>query len=214
MTTAQIEQRADPSGAAVADINLKLELRYNVIPEFLEDVGYVSWRRKHISKVLAAGASFVDVSDSNYSFAHMKQVFLSTDLNNPLRYIGEDPMEVLKAKANTTAGKPEGYYLESDGNDFQRVSFNCPAQQEYTVWMSLDMHIKFPNDTDSIDLDTHIPAQFQWGLVAGLRKTIYRERFGIGDERYQEASDEFEKWKMRARKSPEGARRETAKYAR
>jgi hypothetical protein len=214
MTTEQIEQRADPSSVAVADINLKLELRHNVIPEFLEGVGYVAWRRKHISKTLAAAASYVDVSESTYSFAHMKQVFLGTDLTAPLRYIGEDPMEVLSAKANTTAGQPSGYYLESDGNDFQRVSFNCPAQQQYIVWMTLDLHIKFPNDTDSIDLDPYIPSQFQWGLVAGLRKTIYRERFGIGDERYQEASAEFEKWQMRAKKSSELARKETAKYAR
>lgn len=214
MTTADIEQRADPTGVATADINLKLELRYNVIPEFLEDVGYVSWRRKHVSKVLAAAANYVDVSDSTYSFAHMKQVFLASDFDTPLSYIGEDPMEVLRAKANTTAGKPTGYYLESDGDDFQRVSFNCPAQQEYTVWMTLDLHIKFPDDTSSIDLDKYIPSQFQWGLVAGLRKTIYRERFGIGDERYQEADAEFEKWKARARKSSELARKETAKYAR
>lgn len=214
MTTAQIEARSDPSGAATADIDLKLELRYNVIPEFLEDVGYPMWRRKHISKTLTAGASLVDVTDSTYSFSHMKLVCLGTDFDKPLQYIGEDPVEVMKSKAATVADVPTGYYLESDGGAFQRVGFNCPAIQQYTVWLSFDMHIKWPDDSSSVDLNIYIPQQFQWGLVSGLRRSIYRERFGIGDARYQEADADFTKWKMRAKKSPELARTDIYKYAR
>lgn len=214
MTTAQIEARSDPSGAATADIDLKVELRYNIIPEFLEDVGYPTWRRKHISKTLLAGASVVDVTDSTYTFSHMKSVYLDIDFDTPLRYIGEDPTEVLRAKAATVANKPTAYYIESDGSAFQRVGFNCPAIQQYTVWMTFDMHIKWPDDTSSVDLNIYIPQQFQWGLVSGLRRSIYRERFGIGDQRYQEAAAEFEKAKMRAKKSPEMARTDIYKYAR
>lgn len=214
MTTAQIEARADPSSVATADLNLKLELRHNVVPDFMEDVGYVSWRRKHISKPLTAAASYVDIIDNTYSFSHMKSVYLEGHWDNPLSYIGEDPIEVLKAKANTVAGKPSSYYLESSGSAFHRVGFNVPADLAYIVWMSFDLHVKWPDDTSSVDLDTYIPSQFQWALVCGLRKFVYRERFGIGDERYQEATAEYERWKSRAKKSPELARTNQFKYAR
>lgn len=214
MTTAQIESRAAPNGVALSDINIQIELRYCIIPEFLEDVGYTTWRRKHISKVLASTANYVDVTDATYTFSHMKEIFIQPDWNAPLKYIGEDPVEVLKSKAETTAGKPTGYYIESDGNAVQRIGFNRPADQQYTVWMTFDFHIKWTDDSSSRDLDIFIPQHFQYGLIEGLRRQIYHDRSGIEDPRYLKAAEEFEKWKARARKSPEMARTDHYKYAR
>ena len=133
MTTAEIESMADPSGVATADLNLKLELRHKVIPEFFEDVGYVVWRRRPVTKTLLANTQYVDLTDSTYTFSHIKELYLSTDFNNPLEYIGEDPVEVLKARTNTTPGKPSKFYLESSGTRLERVSFDCPADQQYTA---------------------------------------------------------------------------------
>lgn len=214
MTTAEIESMADPSGAATADLNLKLELRHRVIPEFFEDVGYVAWRRRHITKTLLANGTYVDVTDSTYTFSHIKELYLSPYWTEPLEYIGEDPVEVLKAKANTIAARPTKFFLESSGTRFERVSFDCPSDQTYTVAMTVDIHILWPDNSSSVDLSPYIPPQFQAGLVDGLRKFVYRERFGIGDQRYQEAAESFERWKMRANKSKELARSDKPKFAR
>ena len=214
MTTAEIESMADPSGVATADLNLKLELRHKVIPEFFEDVGYVVWRRRPVTKTLLANTQYVDLTDSTYTFSHIKELYLSTDFNNPLEYIGEDPVEVLKARTNTTPGKPSKFYLESSGTRLERVSFDCPADQQYTVAATIDIHILWPDNTSSVDLSPYIPPQFHGGLVDGLRRYVYRERFGIGDERYQEAVSEFERWKARAAKSKELARSDKPKFAR
>ncbi len=214
MTTAEIESMADPSSVAVADLNLKLELRHRVIPEFFEDVGYVAWRRRHTTKSLLANSTYVDVTDSTYTFAHVKELYLSGYWDKPLTYIGEDPIEVLKAKANTTVGRPSKFFLESSGTRFERVSFDCPADQNYTVALTVDIHILWPDNTSSVDLSPYIPPQFQAALVDGLRRFVYRERSGIGDQRYQEAVNEFERWKVRASKSKESARSEKPKFAR
>jgi len=214
VTTAEIESMADPSSAATADLNLKLELRHRVIPEFFEDVGYVAWRRRPYTEALVAGNQYVDAAESTWLFGHIKEAYISPYWTVPLEYIGEDPVEVLKAKANTTPGRPTKFYLESSGTRFERISFDCPADQAYTVALTVDIHIKWPDNTSSVDLDPYIPPQFQAGLVDGLRRFVYRERFGIGDQRFQEAAEAFERWKTRANKSKELARSDKPKFAR
>lgn len=222
MTTEQIEAKADPSNLRLADFNIKSELKFNVIPEFMEDVGYTTWRRRYVSTTLSAGASFIDIPATTTKFSHLKEVFLypasmtNPSLDTPLPFIGEEPREVLAGKANTIPGTPSGYWLESDGSVFRRIYFNAPADVAYTCAYFYDTHIQFNvnNETENVELNGYIPEQFQWALVEGLKREMYRHRNGVGDTSFQIAAQAFEAWKLRAKKSPELTQKRRALYAR
>lgn len=219
MTTAQIEAYADPTSAATGDFNearLKIELRHHIIPEFMEDVGYAAWRRKHETATLALGARYIDIPSVTFYFGHMKEVYVSPcfEKGQELPYIGEEPNLVLAAKATTTTGKPTAFYMEQDGSRYTRVGFNVVADAAYTIAYSFDLHVQFEDDDADVDLNIYIPTQFQWGLVEGLNREIRRVRMGIGDPQFQASAQEFERWKQRARKSPELAQRTRSKFAR
>lgn len=214
MTTLQIEGYADPGSHGTGDFNIQATLRYEIVPEFLEDVGYVTWRRRYRSVAIAAGDTYIDIPSTTEIFSHMKSAYLDTDFDNELEYIGEDPKKVLMAKAETTAAKPTGYFIESNGSFLTRVSFNCPCDAARTLRYEYDMHVKFQDATSTLDLDPYIPTQWQWALVEGLKREIHSARSGVGDPGYALAGQKFEQWKQRCRKSPEAARREKPKYAR
>jgi hypothetical protein len=203
MTTAEIENFADLDGISTAELsgaNLKFVLRHKVVYEFFHDAGYPAWTRRHVARPLAAAAQFVDID--NDDFRHMKKVALAPDYDTGLPYFGDDESWIMAAKANTTAGKPTGYMLEFDGSLFRRVFFNCPADTAYTVALVYDRMIPFPDDTSSVQLNPYIPADFQWGLVLGLRKQIYMTRFGIQDDRYMSAAQEYGEYIARIAESP------------
>jgi hypothetical protein len=215
MTTLEIEQKADPQSLKLADFNIKSELKMNVIPEFMEDVGYVSWRRRFVTATLAAGVNYLDVPSTSTTFGHIKEVYVPPyEEKDKLSYIGEEPRKVLTAKANTTAAKPAEYWMESDGNFYTRIYFQAPADVAYVMGYAYDIHILFSDENASVELDPFIPPQFQWALVEGLRRELYRARNGVGDTSFQIAAQNFETWKMRAKKSPDLAQKRRYVYAR
>ena len=198
MTTAQIETYADIGGIAQPDVDLKIILRRKVVPEFLRRVGYPSWRRKNAAISLVASTQEYDLPDD---FGSMKSLSLnspqsSTVQYTELTYIGDDPMKVVLAAGTVTAAKPTGYYFVRRATTelFKRLRFNCPPDLAYTCRYVYNMNIVFADDTTSVEIDKYVPAEFQWGLVEGLKAYLYGVRRGLGDARKEDAETEFAKF--------------------
>lgn len=214
MTTLDIETEANRDGAATGDLNLKTMLRLKVVPLFLEDVGYVGWRRVRETKPLPAALNYVDIGSGTQRFGHMREIYLTVDPDTQLEFIGDDDRKVLKAKSNTVAARPANYFIEGSGSTFNRVSFDAPADQAYTVALVWDFHIEFPNMIDAVDLDPYIPREFQWALVDGLQREIFSRRFGQSDDRYMRADSEYQRGVAIARENSEKSRGSKPRYAR
>lgn len=205
MTTTTIATAADTKGLASPDMDLQVLLRRNIIPAFLEDVGYVAWRRLATTASVTTGVRYFTISDG--TFWHMKTVVRSGYETEPLAYIGDDEVQVLKAEANTTNGTPTGYYLKLDSSTGNwRVYFDCPFDATTTIAYVYDTNIYFADDTTSVDLAKYIPPQFHWGLVEALKTEIFYDRFGVGDDRYAAAKAKRDEWVQRARNSPDLSR--------
>lgn len=203
MTTATIAAAADTKGLAGSDMDLQVLLRRNVIPAFLEDVGYVSWRRQAATASVTLGARYVALATN---FWHMKTVGLATEEDTPLNYIGDDQVQILAAEANTTNAKPTGYYMKIHTDGTWRLYFDAPFDVARTVAYTYDTNILFADDTTVVNLDIYIPSQFQWALVEGLKAEIFYDRYGVGDDRFTAAEAKYDKWVQRARNSPELSR--------
>lgn len=140
MTTASIEAAAGRGNIASPDIDLKVELRRNIIPRFLTDVGDVSWRRKYGTVTVTAPTRQYNLPDD---FFKMLKLFRNLGLSytwtwaeetrpwseiveqwshfgvgvrsgayqGELPYIGEDPLLVAQAEANPQTGNATGYYI-------------------------------------------------------------------------------------------------------
>lgn len=215
MMSDQIESYANVGDIAGPDLNLKVLLRHNVVPMFLADVSYVSWRRKPGSVALVIGDKQKTLPDD---FWQMQVVSLNTDLTEGLPYIGEDPQKLLAAEANTNAGKPGGYYLKprplSENGQLTSIVFDAPADTSYTAYFAYYTNIYFADDIAPVDFNKYIPAQFQWALVERLKAEIMVNRFGVADNRYLQANEAYQQWVARASQSPELARRNVAIFVR
>lgn len=214
MTTAQIETFADIGGISSPEIDLKALLRRNVIPAYLSDVGYTSWRRKPHTITTIAGQQGYDLDTD---FWQMQLVTLQ-GVAEPLQYIGEDPEKLLAAEAAATApqGMPSGYYLGriAVSGEFRRLMLNCLPFGTGLIRCLYYTGIHFADDTTSVELDQYIPSQFQWGLVESLKKEIFFIRFGIGDPRFVAAETAYRMQVERATDNPELARRNLPVFAR
>jgi hypothetical protein len=214
MLTSLIEQYANIADIASPDINLKVLLRRNVVPAFMADVGYVSWRRVVAALPLlnASGAGY-DLPDD---FWMMQVLAIAPGFSQPLQYIGDDPEKVMAAEDNTTPGKPGAYYLvrRTTTNVFKKLKFNCVPDVAYTARYTYYSGPVFTDDTTDVEMDKYIPNQFQWALVEGLKKEILWVRFGIGDPRYVQAEQAYGMWIERAKENPELARRTAASFVR
>ena len=216
MTTTQIASYADPEGLAVPDINLQVELRRGVIPEFYEDVSEVGWRRVYgVEENLPSGSrDFLLPLD----FSEMKKIIPGTageqtfDDSKALAYIGDNPDLVLRAEATTTAGAPSGYYLDWTTSPYPSVKLSALTDQVYTFRYVYLSRLNFENDTTVIELDRYIPRNFQWGLVEGLKKVIYERRYGVGDQRWITADARYQKIIRQAKKNRERTGQERPRF--
>lgn len=204
MLTSKIETFADVGGIAQPDVDLKAVLRHKVVPEFLQLVGYPSWRRKTASIILKSdGTQAYDLPDD---FGSMKEAALSDSYKPPLTYIGDDPAKLMAAEAAASERtKPSGYCLvrRATSELFKRIKFNCPPDQAYTCRFVYYNTAVFTDDTTAVDMDMYIPAHFQWGLIEGLKAYLYGVRRGIGDDRKADAENEFAKYVALASENPE-----------
>lgn len=211
MTTEKIESLADVGGLAQPDINLKSVLRNKIVPEFYHDVGYVSWRRKTATLALTAGVQSGSTTDLATDFDSMMDVSIHQApplKDTPLTYIGDDPVKIAKAEANTVQSKPTGWYLirPSATTALRRMKFDAPSDAAYTVYYTYYSRVVFADDAAIVDMDGYIPTKFQWGLVEGLKAYLYGVRYGMGDQRYAAATQEFEQYKARAAENLELSR--------
>lgn len=204
MTTADIETIAN-KGTVARDLNVGQVLRRQIVPEFLLDVKACGWRKKWATISTVAGTqNYALASD----FGEMREVQIVG--YEPLEYIGEDAEKVFAAKAATARARPTGYYLGRDpgstGAAFKYLFLNAPADGVYTIRYNYFYIIPFSDDVTSVDLVAWIPDEFHWGLVEGLKREVYEDRFGLGDPRAAKAAERFEKWKSRALNNTELAK--------
>lgn len=213
MLTSLVEQYADIGGLSSPDINLKVLLRHNIVPAFLADVGYVSWRRVAATIALVQTDQSKDLPDD---FWQMQSLVISPNFSVNLQYIGDDPEKVLAAEGNTTQAKPGSWYLVRRASTllFKKIKFNSPSDAAYTVYYTYYSNVVFTDDTTDVELDKYIPNQFQWALIEGLKKEIMFLRFGIGDPRYIASEQNYQTWVQRATESPELAHRTRAAFVR
>lgn len=212
MTTAQIETAADPSSVlAPADVDLKVLLRYKVVPDFYEQVGYAWWRRKQVSLSISANATYV--SSTAGDIGHIRSVYLSSDTDNELDYIGDREDLIVKARVATVASKPTQYWHQLVSTTEMRFYFGAPSDGAYTMLLGYDSHIVFADDTSSVDLAAYIPKKFHWALVEGLKRELYERRFGDGDSRYQRADAEWQRLTAQAMESMEDTRGRRVSFA-
>lgn len=196
MTTFEIESMAN-RGDIARDMNVGAILRYQVIPEFLEDVRYCAWRKKWASISTVAGTRDYALPAD---FGEMQKV-TRVDYGE-LHYIGDQEEKVFAAEEATTQNAPTLYYLgrdpDSTGGAFKHIFFDCPPDAVYTIRYNYLYTVPFTDLVTPVDLAAWIPDQFHWGLVEGLKREIYEERFGLGDPRSAKAAESFAEWKQRA----------------
>jgi hypothetical protein len=213
MLTSLIEQYADIGGIAAPDLNLKVLLRRNVVPAFLHDVGFVSWRRQVAALPIVNPTQAYDLPED---FWMMQSLALDSAPSVPLQYIGDDAEKVMAAEVNTTPGKPGGYYLvrRTTSLVFKKIKLNAIPDVSYPAHYTYYSGVPFADDTTDVEMDKYIPTQFQWVFVEGLKKEIMFIRFGIGDPRYVAAEQSYGTWVQRAAENPELARRSHAAFVR
>lgn len=114
MTTAQIETAANRGSIANGDFNAGQVLRRQVIPQFLEDVGICSWRKRYKTVTTVAGTQTYDL-DTNCLKIHEAYRMPPVSWQPPLKYIGEDPLAVALAEAAATQAAPTEYYMVLNG---------------------------------------------------------------------------------------------------
>lgn len=212
MTAQQIETAADPSGLCQPDIDLQTVLRQKILPEFIESVGFVSWRRRVTSLTISAvGGKSYDLPED---FGAMKAIAYDSALSVILNYIGDDPAEVMAAAAATTPAKPSSYYLGfQSGGSFRRIFFNATPDATYVLYYVYYINLAPQNLAQDFDLDAWIPRQYQWAVVDGLKAYLYGERYGLGDRRAAGAKADYLAAIMRASSDLELSSGGMPKYA-
>lgn len=197
MTTAQIETRADIGQLASGDVDLRVLLRREVIPQFLTDVGNVEWRRA-FATVTTTPNQQADNLPSD--FMEMAWVRIGPDYATELFYIGEDQTALVAAETNTVAGKPTGYYfIAGNSKAVEQIKWDVVPNAAYAMRLCYWKTIPFSDDTSSVDLNKYIPEQFQWGIVYRLKAALLEIRLGVGDPRFASAMKMYEGELMKAR---------------
>ena len=204
MTTFEIESMAN-RGDVARDMNLGSVLRYQVIPEFLEDVKACAWRKKWATVTTVVGQRGYALAADMGELREVHRVG-----HGPLEYIGEDAEKVFAAEEADGEAGPTGYYLGRDPNAvdgrFRHLWLDAPADGAYTLRYAYYYVIPFADGVTPVDLAGWIPEQLHWALVEGLKREIYEDRFGLNDPRTMKAVSAFGDWKSRALANPEAAK--------
>lgn len=197
MNVTELLALADPSGLAKPDLDLKAILAKKIAPEFLHDIRGVSWRRRFFTFTTEVGVQTYDMP-STFGTALSARISGS---DVPLEYIGESDEKIVAALNSPSSGKPYSYWFAlagDDSNALQQLWFNCPADvASYTVQVWYKWIVP-PDLPDDFGFDSYIPSWLQYGLVAGLKRELYVERYGLGDPRGPYYDTEFTSWKQRA----------------
>lgn len=208
MTTADIENWANRAGLATADFDIGRELRFNVIPKFLLDVGECAWTRKYGALTFAAGEREKDLPND---FFRMLDVYIGSpgpvgvSERGKLQYIGDNPIRVAIAEGNTSPGVPTGYYIaqraETGGapGSWKAFKLDVPTVSGCTVLYGYLIQVPFEDAATSVDLNPYIPEPLQGAVVTRLRAEIFLDRFGLADPRYETEMRKYADWLGSAR---------------
>ena len=118
MTTAEIELAANKGNLATADFDVGQALRYQIIPQFLEDVGPCSWRKAY-KQITTIATRQTYALASNALKIHEAYRAIPGGKPVQLDYIGEDPLKVAQAEIAVTPAPPTGYYMALTGSDLE-----------------------------------------------------------------------------------------------
>lgn len=203
MTTVTIEAQAGRGNIASPDMDLRVELRRNIIPKFLLDLGDVSWRRKYSSITTSTSVRVHNLPDDFFKmvkFFRKPLTWVPNEEPEGMAYIGEDPLLMSASEIATSTGTPTGYYIvqRATTNLWKAVKFDVQPDTIEAIPFVYLASPQFADDTTSVDLDQYILPEYQFGLVAGLRAEIFLDRFGRGDNRFERENERYQEWVVRA----------------
>ncbi len=199
MTTSLVIQQANIDGIATPELDLEILLRLSVIPKFLSDVGYTSWRRTIHNATIDAGLSQITLP---VNAGHIKKLMIGPDFTKEVEYAGDTTLDALAIDITDTGAPTKYYFVTAAGGNL--IQLNSTLSEETNFRLMYDVSGIFGRDlTTNVDLDNYIPEQWQWALVEGLKEEIYDRRFGAGDKRAERAASKYAGWVARASESRE-----------
>lgn len=212
MTANEIIRAANVGRLATADMDLPTVLAREVMQSFMLDIGDVRWRQKVKTLAVVVPTRTYDLPEDFFYMVGIYRPLTGTANLTPeeFKYIGEDPIHVAASELATQAGTPYAYYFtdhSSDGRHQGAVKFDVPPSEAMTVPY---IYLPFPlfrSVTEDHDLSRWIPEPLQYGLVYGLKRVIFMERYGRGDQRYDKADEQYKEWIERAKEWRDVARR-------
>jgi hypothetical protein len=216
MTTTQVIARANAGGLSTTEIDLEVELRRNVIPQFFADVdegaGRPWWRRQVYSLSVVANTRSYTLPED---FGFMEE--LRTAGGGKIAYVGESDDSILAAELgeNSSEDVPAGYYVlpKMSGSTpltlaGPQLSLTTTPTSSFTAKGIYQRTIDWADDTTEVNLDLYVPLNLQYALVELLRAQICKDRYGQGDKRTAQYLDAYSVWIRRARLHKHPARQE------
>lgn len=218
MTTGEIETHAMRGGHDSGDFDPHGELLYNVIPDFLDEIGDAVWLRRNSTITSVVGERDVELP---LDFWQIRKVGVPDNYAgsvSKLAYYGENAELDVDNETVTEQNPPTSFKLTNATiGGIRTLRFNCPPDAEYVFPYSYLCQPVFLSGEDDVSLDSYIPVRFQWALVSGLRRALYEHRFGQGDQRWIAADREYARRIDKARKwknKDQSRRGDYYKYAR
>jgi hypothetical protein len=183
---------ANAGGIAGPNLDLGAILKNKLLPEYLSAALMARWRR---------ATTTLDLSPASRAYAlpadceTVLMVWPGGTTDVPLPNIGEDSLKVLQAERGTTpAGSTCGYYVRIDAGAIRTLYLDRLPSAAGTLWVEYRKTLVWAGPPSNVDLDLLIPVELQWGLVEGLRREIYSDRVGQGDQRFQTADAEWRRY--------------------
>jgi hypothetical protein len=227
VTTAEIQALADFDNSAAPDYPIGTVLRQNVIPDFFDRVGHVSWRQWAEVVTFGPGDRYRDISPY---FSTIESVWL-VEPRRQLKYAGDSSFDMLmSAFDNPEPAAPRQYFISSMQAPIynpmapteaeiegpvgpRRLTLHAPCDAVYKVSVFGWQIPWFADNSTAVNMDLFVPRQYQWGLVEGLRAEVFRERLGVENPKTVLATQGYLNVVERAKLYKNTTIEETARYA-
>lgn len=191
MTSAEVISKANQGNIANPEMDLESTLFDEIIPELLADTGRTSWTLKHASASVTSGNRTFDLPDD---CRRVERLSIGSD-SYPIPYVGDSLSALLSSEAATVTGVPVSWYYTTSTTGRANGAVKLTAAIGETVTVNYSYRWKLANGL--VDLDQYIPNEWHAALIAGVKREIFLDRWGVGDKRVDAAAQKFDAWKSR-----------------
>lgn len=191
MTSAEVLSKANSGNIASPEMDLESVLFDEIIPELLADTGRTSWTIKHTSASVTAGNRTFDLpSDCR----RVERLSIGED-SYPVPYVGDSQEALLASEAATATGVAVSWYYTTSSTGKVHGAVKLTAAMGDDAVVNYSYRWSLPNS--AVDLGFYIPVEWHAALIAGVKREIYLDRWGVGDKRVDAAAQKFDAWKNR-----------------